>query len=63
MNDNIRETALKYAVAFCGYEYEMPYVHEEQVVWADSPETALNAIDNYDFEELKSIVTTKQELT
>lgn len=38
MND-IRETALKYAVAFCGYEYEMPYVHEEQVVWADAPET------------------------
>lgn len=47
----------------CGYEYEMPYVHEEQVVWADAPETVLNAINNYDLEELKSIVNTKQELT
>lgn len=48
---------------YCGYEYEMPYVHDGQVVWAEAPEIVCNAINNYDLEELKSIVNTKLELT
>ena len=48
---------------YCNYEYEMPYVHDGQIVWTSDPEDVRKAIDSCDLDKLKEVVNTKPELT